>query len=165
MELRLLFWAYNIIFYFANLHDEIIFHTEFFKCNSYPGTLLNSHIQKFLSAQYTAASVSDVAIEKQNYFSFPYPFFAVNLSRLGTNYYSTKQLKIVLFNCSTVGRMSYFKGKLRAGMRSSLVQELSCAHCPSKHVGSTMRALCSRAAKHTGSNSRTGNILVIIVYF
>ena len=50
IELRLLFWAYNIIFYFANLHDEIIFHTEFFKCNSYPGTLLNSHIQKFLSA-------------------------------------------------------------------------------------------------------------------
>ena len=45
-------------------------------------------------------------------------------------------------------------------MRSSLVYEFSCAHCTSKYVGSTIRALCSRVAEHAGRSSRTGNILV-----
>ena len=45
-------------------------------------------------------------------------------------------------------------------MRFSLVCEFSWAHCASKYVASTIRALCSRVAEHAGRNSRTGNTLV-----
>ena len=40
--------AYKICSDFVDFHDEFIFHTEYFKCNSYPETLLNSHFKKFL---------------------------------------------------------------------------------------------------------------------
>ena len=74
--------AYKICFSFVNLHDELIFFTEFLICNGYPETLLNCHIKKFLSTKYTAPSVSDVSVAKPNEFLFHLPFFGCQSEQL-----------------------------------------------------------------------------------
>ena len=56
--------AYETYFSFVYLHDEFIFLTEFLNVMVIPETLMNSHINKFLSAKYAAPSVSDVSVAK-----------------------------------------------------------------------------------------------------
>ena len=147
--------AYKFSSSFANLHYELIFLTEFFKCNCYPETPLNSHFNKFLSAKYTAPLVSDVSVAK--------PFFGRQSEQLRdelllllSSFYPSFDFTIVLVNSFTIGRLFNYKDKLPVRMRSSLVYEFSCAHCASKYVGSTIRALCFRVAEHAGRSSRTG---------
>ena len=92
--------------------------------------------------------------DKRNIY-FLYLFLGIQSEQLGDEFllllnslYPSSDIKIVLVNSFTIGRLLNYEDKLLAGMRSSLVYEFSCTHCASKCVGSTMRALCHGVAEH-----------------
>ena len=131
----------------------------------YPKTLFNSHIKKFISVKYTAPSVSWCVRCQTKEFFLLYPVFGRQseqftdeLLLLLNSFYPSFDFKIVLVNSFTIRRLFNYEDKVHAGMRSSLDYEFSCAHCASKYIGSTMRAICSKVAEHAGWSSRTGNI-------
>ena len=160
----LLFRAYNISSNYFKLHSEFEFLRNYFIDNGYPLSLINSHIKKFLSKQFTQSSSPDNPPTNVKYVTLP--FFGPQSEKLKLEFLSllTKYIpdftfKIILVNNYKVGRFFNYKDALPLMSRSSVVYQYKCPQCGAMYVGSTTRTLHVRTAEHAGRSHRTGRIL------
>ena len=162
----LLYRAYKISSNWQKFHEEILFLTNFFKDNAYPKELFPNICRKFMDSLFIIKS--PISTAKKMPFHHKIPFLnnytceviRNNYIRFLSNCYPQIDFKVVFYNNFRIQRLTRHKEKLPSTLESGIVYLYECGDCSATYIGSSVRALKSRASEHFAISSRTGNMLV-----
>ena len=161
----LIFRAFKICSNWHLFHKEIIFLTNFFKCNSYPSHILPKLINQFLNKLFEPLSQITTVPKKVVYISLPYIGIHTKalkrelLSSLN-HLYTMADFKICFANPLTLQNLFRFKDTLPELMQTRVIYKYICPKCNlGTYVGCTERLLKVRIDSHKGISHRTGSTL------
>ena len=153
--------AYNICSSYVNFTKELEYLRKYFLSNGFPIPFIETNFRKSLNKIFIKSEPFLTAAPKILYLKLPfYGSYSYvmkrKLSQLFKKYYPQINLRIVMTNNNTIGKLFKFKDVLPTSLCSRIVYEYSCGDCGATYVGKSQRHLHTRIAEHKGLSVRTG---------
>ena len=160
----LVYRAYNICSSYINLTEELAYLRKYFLSNGFPLCFIENNFKKSLNRIFIKSEPILSASRKIVYLRLPfYGTYSYvmkrKLSQLFKKYYPQINLRVVMVNNNTIGKLFKFKDPLPAMLCSHMIYKYSCGDCGATYVGKSQRHLHTRIAEHKGVSPRTGQQL------
>ena len=162
----LLYRAYNISSTWQSFHNEVKFLANFFLNNGYPKDLFHRICKRFIDKLYETKENVCTAKRMPFYHKIPFinnytcDFIKNTYVKFLSDCYPQVDFKMVFYNNFKIQGLTKHKEKLPVPLESGIVYMYKCGDCNATYIGSSIKALFSRANEHFAISSRTGNLLV-----
>jgi hypothetical protein len=154
--------AWKICSSYELLHIEILNIKELLRRNSYPSSVIEKEVEKFLNKKIPHKETVPKEDKKKVYLVLPYfndkmEEYGERLRKLVTDYNPEIDFRL-MFKCPlTISNLFSFKDKTPKLLRSLVVYRIGCKDCREFYIGKTCRCLCRRIEEHkkwkgTGEN-------------
>ena len=161
----LLYRAFEISSNWFNFDIEIKFLSEYFRVNGYPDHLFQKLFKSFLNRKLTPKVKKQSAEKMSIYHSIPfinnYSCNIINkhLSKFLENSYPHIKFNFIFTNSLRINNLVKHKDRLPRTLESGVVYLYKCGDCNATYIGSSKKALKTRASEHFSVSSRTGTLL------
>ena len=152
--------AYNVCSSFNLFHDDIVFLTNYFTENAYPGFLFQKILRTFLNNKLEPKPVITTVKKDIKYIKLPFLGqvsyeIRKKLHHILKNAYPQIQFQFVFTNPFTIGSLLRERSSLPSELCSNVVYLFTCPQCGLRYLGSTSRWLKHRYLEHRGLSLRT----------
>ena len=144
----------------AGFHLDVNNLTKTLRKNSFPSSVIENVVRKFLNNHFTPDS-SQSGARKDNclYFKLPYigPFSIITqrrIRKLVNTLCSDLEIKLV-FTPFKIKSWFGAKDPIPAGLRSRVIYKFSCAGCSACYIGETNRHFATRIREHLASDKNS----------
>jgi len=157
----LLHRCFTLVTNFDNFHKEVEKLKEILRRNSYPSSVIDSCIYKFLNKVLVIAKVVQTVPKKDIFITLPY--LGINSLQLRTKLVKTFaksmpwcKLNIVFKTSNRPGSFFQFKDKLPQTLVSGVIYKYKCSRCNASYIGKTFRYYETRLQEHLDISALTG---------
>ncbi|MEL6606496.1 MAG: hypothetical protein AAFP20_25215 [Cyanobacteria bacterium J06614_10] len=158
----LLHRAYELSSNWHLFDGEIAFLYKYFKGNGYPVNLFNKITNKFISEKFQPKDLKHTVKKMPFYHKIPFinnftcKYIKKGFLEFLGNAYPQVEFNFIFMNSSRVQALLKHKDRLPVMLESGIVYSFKCGDCQATYIGSTVRALKTRASEHFSVSSRTG---------
>ena len=161
----LLYRAFKISSNWHLFHEELLFLLNFFTTNGYPKGLVFSICRNFINKMVVTRNTISTVDKMKFYHKIPFinnytcVFIKNSYMKFLSECYPQIDFKMIFINNFKIHGLMKHKEKLPVSLESGIVYLYKCGDCSATYIGSSVRALKSRASEHFAISSRTGNML------
>ena len=155
-----LYRSYHFSSNWYNFHSEITYIKRYFAFNLYPPSLIEKHINKFVTYKLNPIPPPITVPHMSLHIKLPYlgkisSQIHSNIYKAISKHYPQCKPNFISQNSYTLANSFKYKDNVPERCRSSVVYKYSCGGCNSTYIGQTGLHLTQRICKHKGLSFKT----------